>query len=342
MVDRKPITIKQVAREAGVSTQTVSRVLNGRPDVAPATRKAVQDIIDRLGYQPSAIARSLIRRRSHALGVVVATLGQYGPTRRLLGIEQEADELGYSLHLSILHYPETDNGERLLNDLLAWQVEGVVWSVPEIGNNRAWLEEKIDQLPVPIICISEQPCSRLPAVSVDNRAGGRLATEHLLAQGYQHIGLIAGPMEWEVARQRWLGWQDVLPTLDSRQVVEGDWSAASGAQGLRQLLEQYPQIDAVFASNDQMALGVMQTAHQLGRRIPQDLGIVGYDNSPEAAYYWPPLTTVRHLLLEQGKILVQQLICVIEVREQSDRVVEEPDLAVLQPELIVRKSSVVV
>ena len=338
MVTKRTITIKQVAREAGVSTQTVSRVLNDRPDVAPVTRQVVQDVIDRLGYQPSAIARSLIRRRSHALGVVVATLGQYGPTRRLLGIEQAADELGYTLHLSMLHQPETNNGEQLLNDLLAWQVEGVVWSVPEIGNNRTWLEEKNSQLPVPVICISEKPDGQLPAVSVDNRAGARLAVGHLLDQGYRHIGLIAGPGDWEAAYQRQLGWQDALPEADHRRRVGGDWSAASGERGFYRLLEQYPHLDAVFACNDQMALGVLQAAHQLGRRVPQELGVVGYDNSPESAYFWPALTTVRHQLIEQGKALVQELVRVIEAREESDRAVEF-ETAVLQPELIIRKSS---
>ncbi len=339
MATNQQVTIKQVAQEAGVSTQTVSRVLNNRPDVAPETRRLVQAVIDRLGYQPSAIARSLIRRRSHALGVVVAELGQYGPTRRLLGIEQAADELSYSLHFSMIQQPEADSGERLLNDLLSWQVEGVIWAVPEIGYNRAWLQDKIPQLSVPVICISEQPCSNLPAVSVDNRIGGRLATEHLLAQGYQHVGLITGPLTWEVARQRQLGWQDALRTTQNRQIIEGDWSAASGERGLRQLLKQYPEMDAVFACNDQMALGALQAAHQLSLRVPEDLGLVGFDNTPESAYFWPALTTVRHELIEQGKLIVRELIGMIEARQQTDKVVQKA--TVLQPQLVIRRSSVV-
>ena len=338
MITKKQITIKQVAREAGVSTQTVSRVLNNRPDVAPETRRLVQEVIVRLDYQPSAIARSLIRQRSHALGVVAAELGQYGPTRRLLGIEQQANESGYSLHLSIMHEPELENGEQLLNDLLSWHVEGVIWAVPEIGNNRAWLHDKIPQLPVPIICISEQPCNDLPAVSVDNRAGGQLATEHLLAQGYQHIGIITGPLTWEVARQRQLGWQDALPTAQNERIFEGDWSAASGEQGLRQLLERYPEMDAVFACNDQMALGALQAAHQLKLRVPQNLGLVGFDNIPESAYFWPALTTVRHQLIEQGKIIVRELVSMIETKQQA-KSIAQADAIVLQPRLVIRKSS---
>jgi LacI family transcriptional regulator len=165
-------------------------------------------------------------------------------------------------------------------------------------------------------------------------------TEHLLEQGYQHIGLITGPLTWEVARQRQLGWQDALRSTQDRQMVEGDWSAASGAGGLRQLLAQYPEMDAVFASNDQMALGVLQTTHQLALRVPEDLGVVGFDNTPESAYFWPPLTTVRHQLIEQGRIAVQTLISMIESQRQNG-VFAQSEIAVLQPQLVVRKSSVV-
>lgn len=340
MQPKKQITIKQVAHEAGVSTQTVSRVLNNRPDVAPETRQVVQDVIDRLGYQPSAIARSLIRRRSHSLGIVVAEIGQYGPTRRLLGIEKQANKLGYSLHLSIMHNPATGKGERLLNDLLSWHVEGVIWAVPEIGDNRAWLQDRIHRLSIPLICINEQPHSNIPAVSVNNRVAGQMATTHLLEQGYKNIGLITGPLTWKVAQQRQLGWQDILPACNDNYIFEGDWSATSGEQGLRYLLEHNADLDAVFACNDQMALGVLQAAHQLGLCVPKDLGVVGFDNTPESAYYWPPLTTVRHQLREQGQFAVQELVKLIEEASPQDEATGQLDDTLLHPQLIIRKSSV--
>jgi LacI family transcriptional regulator len=333
----KHTTITQVAREAGVSTQTVSRVLNDRPDVAPQTRQLVQSVIDRLGYQPSALARSL-KQRSRTIGIVTAELGQYGPMRRLLGIDCQATELGYSVNLSLVHEPETVHGEQALKDLLAWQVEGIIWAVTEIGNNRVWLHDKIPDLSVPVLFVSEEHDNPVSTVAVNNRLGGCMATEHLLAQGYRCIGIIAGPHKWHVARQRLLGWQDALSSTQPRQIVEGDWSAASGEQGLRQLLAQYPEVDAVFASNDQMALGALQAAHQLGLRVPEDLGVVGFDNTPESACYWPPLTTVRHQLAEQGKIAVQQLVNMIETQRQTGKIIK-PKIMVLKPELIVRKSS---
>jgi LacI family transcriptional regulator len=338
MSAHEPVTIRQVAQKAGVSTQTVSRVLNNRPDVAVETRERVQQVIEQLGYKPSAIARSLIRRRSQTIGVVIAEIGQYGPMRRLLGMEQAATELGYSLHLNLVHQPEIENAHQILDKLLAWQVDGIVWAIPEIRRNRTWLQREASRLPVPIALISEQPLYSEHAVSIDNRAGGLMATQHLLAQGYQRIGTITGPLSWVAAQQRLLGWQDALANYHKRQIFEGDWSSASGEQGLCYLRQQYPEMEAVFVGNDQMALGVLQAAHQAGLRVPNDLGVIGFDNIPEAAYFYPPLTTIRHKLTDQGKLVVQKLIEMIEARRTN--IALSPGVVVLQPELVIRKSSI--
>jgi LacI family transcriptional regulator len=339
MSGQKPVTIKQVAQRADVSTQTVSRVLNNRPDVAPETRERIQEIINQLGYKPSAIARSLIRRRSQTIGVVISELGQYGPMRRLLGMDEAATELGYSLHLDLIHQPEIDNGDQILAELLTWHVDGIIWAIPEIGDNCSWLQRRAGQLAVPIVFISEQSIDNEYTVSVDNRTGGYLATRHLLAQGYQHIGIITGPLDWTVAQQRQLGWQDALAGYQNRQIFEGDWSAASGEAGLHHLRRHYRELDAVFVSNDQMALGALQAAYQSGVRVPEELGIIGFDNIPEAAYFTPPLTTVRHKLIDQGKLGVQRLIEMIEADlNNSPQSSTAPPL--LQPELVIRKSSV--
>jgi LacI family transcriptional regulator len=280
----------------------------------------------------------LIRRRSLTLGVVIAGLGHYGPIRRLLGIEQGATEFGYRLHLSLVHQPEIDNGDQILDELLAWHVDGIIWAVPEVGHNRIWLQRKTSQLPVPVVLICEQPLYSEYAVSIDNRAGGLLATQHLLTQGYRHLGVITGPLSWVAAQQRLLGWQDALTSYQNWQIFEGDWSSASGEQGLCQLRQQYPELDAVFVSNDQMALGVLQAARQLGLRVPEDLGVVGFDNIPEAAYFAPPLTTIRHKLMDQGRIGVQRLIEMIEIR-RSGMSLSSPVTSILQPELVIRKSA---
>jgi LacI family transcriptional regulator len=342
VIGSRRVTIREVAEQAGVSTQTVSRVLNHRPDVAPETRRRVQEIIDRLGYQASNIARSLVQGRSFTLGVVAWGLEYFGPSRALSGIEQGASELGYVLLLSLMRQPGNSDVGQLLRDMLARQVDGIVWAVPEIDSNRDWIREQHSRLPVPVVFLSMRPQPDLSIAAVDNRSGGRMATKHLLDVGYENVGLITGPLTWWEARQRQSGWQDALQeagiATEDNLVVEGDWQAASGERGLHQLLEQRPDLDAVFISNDQMALGALQAARKLGVRVPEDLALVGFDDVPESVYFLPPLSTVRQDMLELGRCAVRELGGMIEATQQGEADVE-PNTILLEPELIVRESS---
>jgi LacI family transcriptional regulator len=344
MIARKKVTIRQVAATSGVSVQTVSRVLNDHPYVADETRQRVLEAISQLEYRPDAIARSLIKGRSSTLGVVVAELEHYGPQRLLVGIATQAAALGYSLSLSIIRHPEPDNGARHLESLLSRQVEGIIWAVPEIDNNQVGIQTMLSSATIPVTFVNGGVVHGQLSILSDNRSGGRLATEHLLAQGYRQIGLISGPRTWTVARERQLGWQEALdaaslPTEKGRS-VEGDWSPASGERGLYRLIGQFPEMEAVFACNDQMALGALQAAHLLGRRVPEDLAVVGFDATEESAYFWPPLTSVRHHLLGAGSAAVRELHRVIELKRNGEEQV--PSICVMiQPELVVRKSSVV-
>jgi len=344
MVKRR-VTIRQVAREAGVSTQTVSRVFNHRPDVAPETRKRVQQVIERLGYHPSHIARSLIRGRSCTLGVVGYGLEYFVPSRTLSGIEQQANELGYTLLLYLTRNPEKHNVKKVLRDMISRHVEGIIWAVPEIASNREWTRKEIPQLSVPVVFLTMQPNSKQTVVAVDNRSGGQMATKHLIGQGCRNIGLITGPLDWWEARQRKLGWQNALEdkgiSIEKRLIVEGDWSAASGERGLIQLLEKQTRIDSVFACNDQMALGVLKAAREIGKKVPEDLAVIGFDDIPEADYFYPPLSTVRQDMVELGHCAVRELGYMIESGWQ-DHITIEPRAVFLQPELIVRESSTIV
>ncbi len=320
--------------------------MNDRPDVAPETFQRVQQVIKDIGYAPNVLARSLIQGRSHTLGVVAYGLEYFGPSRVLTGIEQQANELGYSIFLNLLHQPETNNVDHLLNSLLARQVDGIIWAIPEIGNNRAWAHAKTPDLPVPVMFVSgmDGPTS-LPLVGIDNRTIGRLATEHLLAGGARRIGIVTGPLNWWEAQQRQQGWRETLEAhglvVEDRLVAVGDWTARSGEQGLYQLLAQCPDIDAIFASNDQMALGILYAAHRLGRRVPEDVSMVGVDNIPESAHFWPPLTTVRQRIREAGAEAVQELDRMIHQTKTSRRSRDGilPNVTLLQPELVIRESS---
>ena len=337
----KRVTIKQVAKEACVSTQTVSRVINNRPDVAPATRQRVHQVIERLGYQPSHVARSLIQGRSFTLGIIGYGLEYFGPSCTLSGIEQEASNLGYTILLHLIRQPETNNVEQLFRKMHSRYVDGIIWAVPEIGENRAWLENKALGLSVPIVFLSMKPRPDQFVVAVDNYSGGLLATRHLIAQGCQNIGLITGPLAWWEARQRKLGWKEAiesagLPQKDSF-IAEGTWSTSSGERGLTQLLTKHPEIDGVFACNDRMALGALKTARQLGRRVPEDLAIVGFDDTPDSAYFYPSLSTVRQDMIELGCRAVRELGKEIEANQNGDS--PTPKTVLLRPELIVRESS---
>ena len=284
-------TIKEVASAAGVSTQTVSRVMNKRPDVSSETRERVQTIIDRLGYQPSAVARSLIHQRTYTIGVVTAGLKYIGPSRTLSGITQAAEEQGYALMIKELPRFDTNAVEPILREFYARHVDGIIWAVQEVGDNRAWVSQSSTLVEVPVVFLSMHPREHLTVVSVDNYHGACLAMQHLLAQGYRHIGHISGPLDWWEARQRMAGWKDVLqehglPVLPNH-CVEGNWSSTSAAQAVQTLFDQYPEMDAVFAANDQMALSVLQAACMRKIRVPEQLGVVGFDNMVELAFFSP-------------------------------------------------------
>jgi LacI family transcriptional regulator len=183
----------------------------------------------------------------------------------------------------------------------------------------------------------------ISVVSVDNRNGAKQAVQHLLEQGRRKIGIITGPMTWWEARERYAGWQDALGEAGleaslSLVVNSDDWSAVNGERGMRTLLAQVPDIDAVFASNDQIALGALSTTHQLGRCVPQELAIVGFDNIPEAAFLWPPLTTIYQHLVDLGRVAVKNLHEMI-VSRQSQSEPLPPSFTMLKPELVVRASS---
>jgi len=352
MIPEKRVTIKQVAMLSGVSTQTVSRVLNERPDVAAETRRRVQQIIAEIGYAPSAIARSLIQGRSYTLGVVAHGLDYYGPSHTLMGIERQANQLGYSVLLDLLHHPEPERAEKVLRSMLSQQVDGVIWAVPEIGNNRAWMKDRLLNLSVPLVFTNMQPRPGAAVIAVDNLAGGRLATEHLLAQGCRRVGIITGPLSWWEGRQRELGWHSAMLSAglepQERFKAYGDWSAASGDACMHRLLEQSPDLEAVFACNDQMALGALRAANELGRRIPQDLALVGFDDIPEAAYFVPKLSTIRQDLYELGAQAVETCNRLIELQMNNDpesalsadgHEKARTEMIWIQPELVVRSSS---
>jgi DNA-binding LacI/PurR family transcriptional regulator len=335
-------TIKEVAFAAGVSTQTVSRVINNRPDVSSETRKRVKDIVRKLSYQPSALARSLSSKRSYTLGVVTAGLRYFGPSRTLSGIASAAENAGYSLLLKELSNFDTNDVAPIFQTLLSRHVDGIIWAVPKIGENHDWMNRPPLDVGVPVVYLTMEPEENSSIVSINNYAGGQMAVSHLLEQGYQNIGHISGPMDWWEARQRMRAWKDTLKDagfqVKDNQWVEGNWSSASGAQAVKNLFAKYPEMDAIFVANDQMALSVLNAAAERELKIPGDIGIVGFDNIPESADYRPALTTVQQDHNEIASVAMMEIIKIIESDWQGLKPIK-PKSIMLEPTLVVRKSS---
>jgi LacI family transcriptional regulator len=325
-----------------VSAQTVSRVINRRPDVSVDTRHRVQKVIEELGYEPNVLARSLIQQRSHALGVVTAGLRHIGPSRTLGGITAAAEEAGYALLLEELPSYDTNEIVPKLQALRSRQVDGVIWAVPEVGENRRWIYGLPTELDIPIVYLAMEPRQGVSQVSINNRLGATLAMQHLLRQGYRRVAHVAGPLDWWEARQRKAAWQSVLQAAGLQVVesqwAEGTWSSNSGAEAAERLFATYPDMDAVFVGNDQMALGVLHVAAQHGRQVPEDLGVASFDNIPEAAYFCPPLTTVQQDQFNVGKAAVEEIARIIEARWDGQEHVE-PRSIMLAPSLVVRQST---
>jgi DNA-binding LacI/PurR family transcriptional regulator len=335
-------TIKEVASVAGVSTQTVSRVINERPDVSPETRRRVQEVIKNLSYQPSALARSLISQRSHTLGVVTAGLRHIGPSRTLSGITSAAEEAGYSLLLKELPSYATEDITPIFQAFLSRHVDGIIWAVPEVGENRKWVNNPPADIEIPLVYITMEPRDNLSVVTIDNYLGGRMAMSHLLEQGYRKIGHICGPLDWWEARQRMAAWKDSLTEFgleaSESHCVEGNWSSASGALAIEKLFYQYSDMDAIFVANDQMALSVLQFFAEKQIGVPEDIGVVGFDNIAESAFFSPALTTVQQDQHHVAKIAVAEVIKIIEAGWQESDPVASKSI-ILPPTLIVRQSS---
>jgi LacI family transcriptional regulator len=338
---KKRVTIKDVAQVAGVSTQTVSRVMNKFSYVSEETRQRVEEVVEQLGYNPSTLARSLIQQRSYTLGVVTFGLKHIGPSRTLNGVADKADELGYMLLMKELDNFDTNKIDDVIASLLARQVDGVIWAAPEIGDNHAWVDKRMDKIPVPVIFLAMHPRDGVSSVATDNYQGGVMAMRHLLECGRKNIGHISGPLTWWEAEERKRAWRETLVAAGleapESHCVEGNWSSASGEQAFLQLLEAFPEMDAVFVANDQMALSVLRETCRRGIEVPRQLAVVGFDNIAESAYFHPSLTTVSQDLQLLGEQAVQNVVEMIQARQQGQQLMAQSRF--IQPALIIRESS---
>ncbi|MEU4216833.1 LacI family DNA-binding transcriptional regulator [Actinoplanes sp. NPDC026623] len=280
-----------VARLAGVSHQTVSRVLNDHPNVREQTRLRVRAAIAELGYRPNRAARALVTGRSQLIGIVAQNSTLYGPASLLAAFEQAAAEAGFAVSVGSVGRLDRESIAGAVERHLDQRVAGLVVIAPVKSADDA-----LEDMPagVPLVTIDGDPQRSHTLVTVDQAVGARAATEHLLAAGHRTVWHISGPVDWYDAAWRIEGWRRALEDAGAEvpPLVTADWSASSGYDAGR-MLARMPEVTAVFAANDHQALGLLRAFSEHGRRVPHDVSVVGFDDVPEAAFFIPPLTTVR-------------------------------------------------
>ena len=323
--------IRDVAAIAGVSYQTVSRVLNNSPSIRDTTRDRVLAAIEELGFRPNQAARALVTSRSRTIGVLSADANShYGPTTAITSIEQYAREAGYRLSITNINTSDAASIRSGLDYLLSQAVEAIVVIAPQVRVFDAIHEMS---LTVPFVTLESTGRDPRHSLSVDQIAGARLATKHLIDLGHTEILHVSGPQDWIEAEARMQGYLDEINAADLRvrAPVLGDWSAHFGYYAGLELL-RFRDFTAVFAGNDQMALGLMHACRDMGLDVPGDISIVGFDDVPEAAHFWPPLTTIRQNFPEVGRRAMSRLLA--ELNGADD-----PNHEPIPAELIIRQTT---
>ena len=332
------VTLDEVARLAGVSRATVSRVVNGNPKVAPDVRRTVERAVDRLGYVPNPAARSLVTRRTQSVGLVIAE-----PAGRLfedpffprllrgVGAALSARELQLVLLMPQAPHEET----RVERYLTAGHVDGALL-VSLHGNDP--LPAAVARRGIPVVVGGRPPRgAAVSYVDVDNLQGARSAVEHLIDGGRRTIATVAGPADMPAGVDRLAGYRQALDSAardrDPRLEATGDFSQSGGADAMRRILADRPDVDAVFAASDLMAAGAIGVLRSEGRRVPEDVAVVGFDDSPIAATTDPPLTSVRQPIEEMGAEMVRLLL------EHTANPRSVPRTVILATQLVPRRSS---
>ncbi|SFC02087.1 LacI family DNA-binding transcriptional regulator [Streptomyces aidingensis] len=331
MPGARKVTITAIAREAGVSVPTVSRVVNGRADVAPETRARVEELLQRYGYR----RRAAPGDRAALVDLVFNDIDSPWAVEIIRGVEEVTHASAVGTVVSAIH-DRSGPARQWLNNLRARASDGVILVTSAL---EPVLHKELHRLGVPIVVVDPAGSTTLdaPTIGATNWAGGLAATEHLLHQGHRRIGFIAGPPRLLCSRARLDGYRAALEaagvTGDDRLVAQGDFYHRSGFTGCNTLMELPEPPTAVFASSDQMALGAIEALRRRGLRVPQDVSVVGFDDLPEVKWSSPPLTTVRQPLAEMGKLAARTVL-----RLARGEDVDSPRVE-LATELVVRSST---
>lgn len=325
---RRP-SIYDVAKHAGVSHMTVSRVLNGHPNIRDATRARVLKAIDEMNYTRSSIARALATSRAMRIGVLVDGPAQYGPNSTLRALESAAREVGYAISAVSISDDEHAQIDAGVVELLTEGVDALCVIAPR-ASSLELLRRQTTGLPT--VLIKAEPDAVWRTIAVDQRTGAMLAVRHLIDLGHRSIAHLAGPLDWYDARARHQGWRDALSAagLPVTASIPGDWTSDCGYGVGREY--DFSRVTAVFSANDQMALGLVHGLAERGLRVPDDVSVVGFDDVPDARHFLPPLTTVRQDFAALGRLALQFIIAAIDGAADSRH-------DMIEPELVLRSST---
>jgi DNA-binding LacI/PurR family transcriptional regulator len=331
MANPRP-TIRDVARHAGVSHQTVSRVINGSEDVLPETRALVEAAIEEMGYRPSAIARSMARGSTHTLAIISPNLTDYTFASVIEGAEVQARQHGYFVMSASASDPKAFR--ELVDELVGHgRVDGLIVINPYADDRFKLMPRDFPLVFVGARSHDENICS----ISLDDERVAYEATRHLLSLGHTQIALVTGPMTEDCSQDRTEGYRRALSEagipFNESIVFEGDWSASSGQAALVALLEQGTTPTAVFAQNDRMAMGVLRAARDANLQVPGQLSVIGVDDMPLSSYFDPPLTTMRQDMPQIGQEAIRMLMSIIQKKNVDLQGIKFP------AQLVIRQST---
>ncbi|MEZ8377251.1 LacI family DNA-binding transcriptional regulator [Vibrio splendidus] len=304
------ITFKDVAKLAGVSTQTVSRVTNGSQDVAESTRNKVNAAIKQLGYVPNKGAQMLSRAKSTSVGLVTLDMALHGAAMIANGVRMQAHDMGYGVAFSVVSEPNLANTREAIRELMAQQVDSIILNVPLESADAELLVEQYQHLN--LIFIDVPSNSQVNYVCGDHAEGAKLAAQHLLESGRTDFLLITGPNESSASKIRHQSWLAALSDAESKvqYQYQGNWQAESGYLGVREAVAKQAVFDAVLVASDQMALGALRALQELQIPVPDKVAVVGFDGIEDSAFFNPPLTTIKQdftTIGRQAVVLAEKL-----------------------------------
>lgn len=305
---KKQPTLKDVAALAGVSYQTVSRVINSSTCVSTKTKEAIFAAMKSLNYTPNRVAQQLAGKKSSMIGLATTDIALHAPSQIAASVKIHAEDLKYSVVIAMAKNKSSNTIDHVINELLEQRVDGIIVNIP--CNSKQIVQIQRLCRNIPVLFMDVDPKESCLSVMTDSRKGGQQGIAHFIEFGHTSIALITGPQSSVSARLRFEGWIKELQKhhISPISVQEGDWSSASGYALVKSLCYSHQHPTAICFANDQMALGGLRALHELGIQIPEQISVIGYDDTEDSAFFYPPLTTIAQDFKELGKQAVEKLV----------------------------------